>query len=73
MPRQTVNTQENITLRDIYDIQARLENKLDERLSKLEGRTDNLETYRDRAMGVLGAFSLFSGLISNWIWERISK
>lgn len=63
----------SVTLRDIYEIVDRLEGKMDDRLSKIEGRTDSLETYRDRAVGVLSIFTLFTGFISSWIWERIIK
>lgn len=73
MGRRTVGTQENITLRDIYDIVDRLETKMDARLGKLEGRMDSVETWRDRALGTLSVFTAFIGLASSWLWTRIME
>lgn len=68
----------NVTLRDIYDIVDRLENKVDERLEKIEQRTSVLERFQEKVM-VYGALSvalvgfagaLFKDLVVEWIRGR---
>ena len=60
-----------ITLRDVYDIVDRLERKMDERLMKLEDKTDKLENNQSRALGVLSVFTVFIGAASAYVWDRI--
>lgn len=62
----------NVTLRDIYDAVERLEAKLDRRIEKIEARTDSLETFQNRALGIVSVFSVFISLIANFIWTRIT-
>lgn len=59
----------------------RLEDKMDERLSRLEKRTDVLESFQDNlqgkiAMGVIaiGAFiSIITATITTWINDRLLR
>ena len=45
---------ERVTLRDVYDLVGRLENKLDRRLDNLDRDVDNLASRVDRMEGALG-------------------
>jgi len=45
------------TLKDIYDVMNRLEDKLDRRMCNAENRIDGLETFRDNLLGKMAVFS----------------
>ena len=61
-----------IMIQDIYDVVNRLEDKLDKRLEKVEGRIDSLEDFKGRITGISVVVSVFAGTVSGWIWERLS-
>ena len=61
-----------ITLKDVYDIVNRLEEKYDNQYNLLEGRTRQLENFQNRAMGILGVIALFSGAITNFIFGKLT-
>ena len=60
------------TIKDIYDIVNRLEDKVDERMARIDKRVDSLEQLRDKIVGswlvlsfiVVGASSFF------WDWVK---
>jgi len=66
-------TNGKVTLRDIYEVVNRLEEKQDERLEKLENRVDTLENFRDRLLGIATVVGLFTGVVATWIWKKISQ
>lgn len=60
-----------ITLQDVYNVVNRLEDKIDRRLTEIEDRVDIQESFRNRAMALIGVVATFSSVISTWIWDRI--
>lgn len=63
----------NVTLKDIYEIVERLEDKMDIRLKDVEKRVDTLEDFKGKALGVMGVVSLVGSALFSWIWGRITK
>lgn len=61
----------NITLRDIYDICDRLEQKMDKRMCIVEKKIDTLESFRDNLLGkvavIVALISLVFPLFVDWI------
>lgn len=69
-----------VTLKDIYEVVDRLENKIDGKIANLEKDVDRnaddigqLKSWRDRALGVLLFASILIPLIAQWLWERIVR
>lgn len=62
---------DSVTLRDIYSAISDLEEKLDKRFEHIEKRIDVLESFKERALGIMTVVSLaLSGLFS-FIWKKI--
>jgi len=79
---------EEVTLRDIYDAVGKLEEKMDkrmsglqvdiaDRISKVEIRTDSLETFRDNMMGKIAIITVIAtsviSLILAFLKDLLSK
>ena len=64
---------DRVTLRDIYERFDRLEDKLDRRFIRLENKVELLETFRDRAYGMIAVVGTFSGIIASYIWKKIFR
>jgi len=64
-----------VTLRDIYKVVNRLEDKMDERLREAEKRIDTLESFKDNLAGklaiVVGFCTLTASLLIDWVKKRI--
>lgn len=67
--------EERVTLRDVYAALNRLEDKLGknygDRFKAIEQDIEDIRSFQNKAIGVLGVLSLFFGAISNFIWERL--
>ena len=62
---------DSVTLRDIYGAISDLEEKLGKRFEHIEKRIDVLESFKERALGIMTVVSLaLSGLFS-FIWKKI--
>ena len=64
-------TRDAITLKDVYQIVERLEDKIDKRLSDMEARQERLEGFNNKALGVLSVVSIFINLAANWVWNKV--
>jgi len=65
-------SQDSPTLRDIYNAVNSLDAKWDKRMEKTETKVEKLESNQDKAFGILAVFSVFSGFISKFVWEKIT-
>lgn len=63
----------NITLKDIYEVVNRLEDKVDKRLGTVEVRVDKLEDVQAKIIGGVSIVGLFVGGAVTWVWEKITK
>ncbi len=61
-----------VSLQDIYIVVNRLEDKMDIRLKDVESRVDILEDFRGRILGMAAVVSAFVGLVSAWIWRKVT-
>ena len=76
-----MGNKDEVTLRDIYDAVSKLEDKMDkrynDRLSKIESRTDVLETFRDNMMGKIAIITVVAtsavSLLIAFLKDVISK
>jgi len=63
-----------ITLKDIYDIVNRLEDKTDKRICLLEEKINGLESFKDNLVGKItlmtGVLSLTFSLVWQWFKEK---
>lgn len=62
-----------VTLKDIYEVVNRLEDKLDQRIKPIEQKVDDLEDFRGKALGILGVVSFVGSAIFSWVWGKIVK
>lgn len=68
----------SVTLRDVYEIMQRVEDKVDKKIAELEDKIekqslkiDRLEAFNNRTLGVLAVGSAFVSLIATFIWNKI--
>jgi len=62
---------DRITSKDIYEAIERLDEKMDRRFGKLEGKVDGLESFRDKVYGIGAILVLFMGGLTTWVWDKI--
>ena len=67
-------TNSKVTLRDIYTVVNRLEDKVDRKYENIDERVNTLESFKDN---LLGKITLFAGIISlsftiifQWVKEK---
>jgi uncharacterized membrane protein len=60
-----------VSLKDIYEVVNRLEDKMDKRLCDVEDRVDILEDFKGKVLGIAVVISIAAGTISTWIWKKI--
>ena len=62
-----------VTLKDIYEVVNRLEEKMDKRMCHAEERIDILEDFKSRILGIATIVSVISGAVFSWLWERLTR
>lgn len=62
----------NVTLKDLYDVQERIEAKLDKQFKDHEDRIRSIERYQNRAVGFISLIAIFSGAIASYVWNKIT-
>ena len=65
-------TNKRITLKDVYDVVNRLEDKVDRRLVILECRVDKLENFKTRVITAAGIIGAVAGGLISWVWDKIT-
>ena len=63
----------NITIMDVWTVVNRLEDKLDERLIKIEIKQERYDSFQNKMMGISAIISLFIATISTWLWKKIKE
>jgi len=63
---------DTVSMRDIYDAVQRLEDKMGQRIEKVEADVDSLKGFQNKALGILSVISLFASAIASFIWDKIS-
>ena len=64
---------DKVTLRDVYDVTGRLNDKIDSRFEGIEKRLENIESFQNRILGISAIISLFAGGIVTWLLDMILK
>ncbi len=62
---------DRVTLKDVYDIVERLENKMDSRLQRDETRLENMENFQSRAIGIISVVMFFVSATSSYVWDKV--
>jgi len=62
----------NVTLKDIYQVVQRVEDKIDARMQKVESRVDILEDFRGKALGIMSVVTFVASAIFTWAWQKIT-
>jgi hypothetical protein len=65
-------TNDKVSLKDIYEIVDRMEQKLDKRMCQLEGRVDVLEDFKARILGMAAVVAAFVGSVTAWLWKKVT-
>lgn len=68
-----MNAEERVTLRDIYDVVNRLEDKFDGRLKAVEQDVEDIKTCQNRAIGIASVLASFVSLIATFIWNKLTN
>ena len=61
-----------VSLKDIYDVVNRLEDKIDRRMCDVENRVDVLEDFRGKVLGMAAMISVMAGTIAAWVWRKVT-
>lgn len=61
-----------VTLRDVYAVVNRLEDKMDERLKFIEQCVDKNTYFRYRILGVAGVIGAVAGGAISVMWNKVS-
>jgi len=64
---------DKVTLKDILEICNRLEDKMDDRLSKVEKDVDSLQGFQNKTLGILSVVTIFTSGLATFIWNRLTK
>lgn len=62
---------ERITLKDIYDVTNRLEDKLDNRLKEIEREVEKNANFRERSMAIMGVVSAVIATLFSILANRL--
>lgn len=60
-----------VTLKDVYEIVQRVEDKMDAQFSDHVKRIRENESFRARATAIFSFLSIFSGVVASYVWERL--
>jgi len=66
-------TNDKITLRDIYEVVEKSNDKMDRRMCELEDRVNCLEDFKARILGMAAVIAAFVGSATAWIWKRVTN
>jgi len=66
-------TNDKITLRDIYEVVEKYNDKIDKRMCELEDRVNILENFKARVLGMAAVIAAFVGSFTAWIWKRLTN
>lgn len=65
-------SEERVTLKDVYEVVNRIEDKMSQRIAETERRVDILESFQSRTLGVLSIITVFISLAATWVWGKIT-
>jgi len=61
----------SVSLKDIYEIVERLENKMDGRLKESEKRIDALENFQSRIIGIWLGITAVISILGSWVGQKL--
>ena len=62
-----------VTLRDVYDVVNRLEDKMDTRLKEIERCVEQNTNFRYKLLGCAGVIGAVAGGAVSVVWEKLTK
>jgi hypothetical protein len=66
-------TNSKVSLKDIYDVVNRLEDKMDKRLCDVETRVNVLEDFKGKMAGMTAIISTIFGALVSWFIKEIKN
>lgn len=63
----------DVTLKDVYDVVNRIEDKLTKRIEEAEQEIEELQNFQNRVLGISMALSVFISGAATFIWNKITK
>ena len=64
---------DNVTLRDVYDAVNRIEDKLTKRIDNVEEDVNELQSFQNRILGIATVLSVFISGAATFVWQKITK
>lgn len=59
------------TTQDLWDVSNRIEEKLDKKFEALEARIRNIESYQNKAIGIISIIGTFVSIAAAYIWNKV--
>ena len=66
-------TNSKVSLKDIYEVVNRLEDKMDKRLCDVEKRVDILEDFKGRILGMSAVVGSIFGALVSWFLKELKR
>lgn len=63
---------ERVTLRDIYEIVNRLEEKMDDKIALIDDRVGAIESFQNKILGIGAVLSAILGMGGAWFWTKLT-
>jgi len=64
-----------VTLKDVFEVVNRLEDKMDKRLSVMDSKVDALESFKDNLAGkfivIIGVFVICLDFFKDWLRKQL--
>ena len=62
---------ERVTLKDVYDVVNRLQDKIEGRVAGIEKDVDELKSFHQKLIGMATLAAGFVSLLTTFIWNRV--
>ena len=62
-----------ITLKDVYDVVNRLEDKMDDKFKDHDNRLNKLEDLGSKALAIWGVIAFVGTAVFTWAWNKLTK
>lgn len=64
-------SKDTVTLRDVYAVMQRVEDKMDKRFEETDGRIDKIEGFQNKLMGIASILSVLFASGISFIYNKL--
>ena len=68
-----MTTTNKVTLKDVYEVVNRLEDKVDRVHTEMRNDIDELQSFKSKALGIAGIIGGAASLLGSWLLKQITR